>query len=233
VIVLESQGMLVLASNSPRRKQLLALGGWDFTVAPAVVDETPFAEESPEAYVARLAESKVRAAARLAPMDALVLAADTTVARPASPAEHIAAQILEKPRDAQEAEQMLRALRGSYHQVYTGLAVLRVSDGWLVQDVCVSEVKMRDYSDEDMLAYIASGDPLDKAGAYAVQHAGFHPVEELAGCYANVMGLPVCHLARLLEQFALPPSVDLPRQCQQLLGFDCLIFRQVLEGNAP
>ncbi len=188
--------MLVLASNSPRRKQLLGLGGWNFTVSPAAIDETPFDAEAPAVYVARLAKGKVRKAARQAPAEALVLAADTTVAVPAPAAEHNADQILGKPGDTQEAEQMLRALRGRSHRVYTGLAVLRVADGRMMQDVCMSEVTMRDYSDEEMLAYIASGDPLDKAGAYAVQHAGFHPVEKLAGCYANVMGLPVCHLAQ-------------------------------------
>jgi nucleoside triphosphate pyrophosphatase len=229
--VLESQSMLVLASNSPRRKQLLALGGWDFIVSPAAIDETPFDAEAPEGYVARLAEGKVRTAARQAPLDALVLAADTTVAIPICTAGYNAAQILGKPHDAQEAEQMLRALRGRLHRVYTGLAVLRVADGRMMQEACMSEVVMRDYSDEEMRTYIASGDPLDKAGAYAIQHAGFHPVEKLAGCYANVMGLPVCHLARLLGQFNFPPQVDLPWECQQMLNYDCPIYRQVLEGS--
>jgi septum formation protein len=229
--VLESQSMLVLASNSPRRKNLLALGGWNFSVSPTTIDETPFAAEAPEVYVARLAESKVRAAARQAPWDAIVLAADTTVAVPAGTEGSNATQILGKPGDAQEAEQMLSALRGHVHRVYTGLAVLRVADGRMAQEVCMSEVTMRDYSDEEMRNYIASGDPLDKAGAYAVQHDGFHPVEKLAGCYTNVMGLPVCHLARLLGQFGLPSRVDLPWECQQMLGYDCPIYRQVLEGN--
>jgi nucleoside triphosphate pyrophosphatase len=229
--VLESHSMLVLASNSPRRKQLLGLGGWDFTISAAAIDETPFAAEAPEVYVARLAESKVRRAARQAPLDALILAADTTVAIPAGAAGHPAFQILGKPHDTREAEQMLRVLRGRTHQVYTGLAVLRVADGRVAQDVCMSEVMMRDYSDEEMRMYVASGDPLDKAGAYAVQHAGFHPVEKLEGCYANVMGLPVCHLAQLLEQFDQPPQAGLPQECQKMLGYDCPIFRQVLEGS--
>jgi nucleoside triphosphate pyrophosphatase len=229
--VLESHGMLVLASNSPRRKQLLGLGGWSFTVSPAAIDETPFDAEAPADYVARLAEGKVRKAARQAPAEALILAADTTVAVPAHTLDDSADQILGKPGDAQEAEKMLRLLRGRSHRVYTGLAVLRVSDGSILQDVCMSEVMMRDYSDDEMLAYIASGDPLDKAGAYAVQHAGFHPVERLAGCVANVMGLPVCHLARLLAEFNLPPRDELPGECQQMLGYDCPIYRQVLEGS--
>jgi septum formation protein len=229
--VLESQSMLVLASNSPRRKQLLGLGGWDFAILPAAIDEAPFAGEAPEVYVARLAEGKVRNAAQHAPVDAIVLAADTTVALPAGAAGRQAAQILGKPCDAQEAGQMLRSLRGRIHLVYTGLAVLRPADGRMVKDVCMSEVRMRDYTDEEMRMYIASGDPLDKAGAYAVQHAGFHPVDKLEGCYANVMGLPVCHLARLLVQFDLSPQVSLPQECQQMLGYDCPIYRQVLESR--
>jgi septum formation protein len=230
--VLESQGMLVLASNSPRRKQLLALGGWKFTVSPAAIDETPFDAEAPQDYVARLAEGKVRTVAHQAPVDALILAADTTVAVPVDWAGQQRAQILGKPGDAQEAEQMLRALRGRAHHVYTGLALLCLADGRMAQDVVVSEVMMRDYSDGEMLDYIASGDPLDKAGAYAVQHVGFHPVEKLDCCYANVMGLPVCRLALLLEQFNLSPQMDLPHECQQMLGHDCPIYHQVLEGNA-
>jgi septum formation protein len=230
--VLESQSMLVLASNSPRRKQLLALGGWKFTVTPATIDETPFDDEAPQDYVARLAEGKVRTVARQAPKDALILAADTTVAIPVDTAGQQTAQILGKPGDAREAEQMLRALRGRVHRVYTGLALLFVADGRMAQDVCASEVTMRNYSNDEMLDYIASGDPLDKAGAYAVQHVGFHPAEKLDGCFANVMGLPVCHLAQLLEQFNLPPQTDLPQECQQMLGYDCPIYRQVLEGSA-
>jgi nucleoside triphosphate pyrophosphatase len=224
--------MLVLASNSPRRKQLLALGGWKFTVSPAAFDETPFDAEAPQVYVARLAEGKVRTVARQAPLDALILAADTTVAVPVEAAGRHTTQILGKPGDAQEAERMLRALRGRVHRVYTGLVLLCVADGRMAQNVCMSEVRMRDYSDDEMLDYIASGDPLDKAGAYAVQHVGFHPVEKLDGCYANVMGLPVCHLAQLLVQLNLPPQTDLPRECQQTLGYDCPIYRQVLEGIA-
>jgi septum formation protein len=229
--VLESQSMLVLASNSPRRKQLLGLGGWDFAILPAAIDETPFAGEAPDVYVSRLAENKVRKAAQQAPLDVIILAADTTVAISADTPGYDATRILGKPHDAQEAERMLRALRGRFHRVYTGLAVLHPADGRMAKDVCMSEVGMRDYSDEEMQMYIATGDPLDKAGAYAVQHAGFHPVEKLEGCYANVMGLPVCHLARLLRQFDLPSQANLPQECQQMLGYDCPIYRQVLEGS--
>ncbi len=167
---------------------------------PADVDESLLPGELPQVYVRRLAEMKARAVlsrVEQSPREALlqrfvVIAADTAVVD--------GTDILGKPEDAAEAEAMLRSLRGRIHQVYTGLAALAVG-GRLLNDICVSEVVMRDYSDAEMMAYIASGDPLDKAGAYAIQHAGFRPVERLQGCYANVMGLPLCHLVRLLAGF--------------------------------
>ena len=113
-------------------------------------------------------------------------------------------QILGKPADAYEAESMLRRLRGREHQVFTALAVVRRSEGFLALDWCVTDVPMRTYSDEEMCAYIATGDPLDKAGAYAIQHPDFSPVAELQGCFANVMGLPLCHVERTLMQAGHP-----------------------------
>ena len=94
---------------------------------------------------------------------------------------------------------MLRRLRSRTHQVYTGIAVMPLSDGNLLTDLCVTDVPMRAYSDEEIDAYVATGDPLDKAGAYAIQHPDFHPVESMSGCYASVMGLPLCHLTRTLR----------------------------------
>ncbi len=215
--------MLVLASNSPRRRQLMALGGWTFTLIPAEVDESPLPGEQPKEYVLRLAESKARAAAVGAPEAALVVAADTTVVD--------GSEILGKPADARQAEAMLRRLRGRSHQVYTGLAVLRCTDGWLLTDWCRTEVPMRDYSDEEMSAYIASGDPMDKAGAYGIQHNGFRPVERLWGCYANVMGLPLCHLVRSLEKVGIAQETDVPQACQAALQYDCPVYTQVLKGE--
>jgi septum formation protein len=168
--VLESPTMtLILASNSPRRRQLLALAGWDFIVSVADVDESPLPNESPADYVIRLAETKARAIT--ADADQIILAADTTVVD--------GSDILGKPRDDAEAIAMLTRLRGRTHQVYTGIALLRVSDGLLLKDLCVTDVPMREYSDEEMRVYVATGDPLDKAGAYAIQHPGFSPVESM------------------------------------------------------
>lgn len=212
--------MILLASNSPRRRELLALGGWPFYVQPADVDETPGADEAPAGYVLRLAESKARAAA--GPDGAqLVLAADTTVVDQGA--------ILGKPRHAAEARQMLLRLRGRTHQVLTALAVLYLPSGRLLTDLCATDVPMRAYTDAEIDAYVASGDPLDKAGAYAIQHSEFHPVENLAGCYANVVGLPLCQLAGMLFKLGLPVHADLPHTCQAALGYACPVYQQVFD----
>jgi septum formation protein len=232
--------MLVLASNSPRRKQLLALGGWDFTVVAPQVDERVLPGETPQVYVRRLAESKARAARHVLAGDAfalvgmnkshwqetIILAADTTVVYQAAPNKHY--EILGKPADADEAEAMLRRLRGQVHQVFTGLAVLRIPGEELQSEVIATDVRMRDYSDEEMLAYIATSDPLDKAGAYAIQHPGFRPVQNLQGCYANVMGLPVCNAAGLLTRFGCPPASEVVQGCQQALEFTCPVFLKAI-----
>jgi len=212
--------MLILASNSPRRRQLLALGGWSFRITPVEVDEAPLPGEHPRLYVLRLAENKARAAAARSDSGAIVVAADTTVAD--------GGRILGKPSDAVEADAMLRSLRGRTHQVYTALAVYQPSTGQLLTDWCLTDVPMRDYTDEEMHAYIATGDPFDKAGAYAIQHPEFNPVDQLTGCYANVMGLPLCHLSRTLAKLGVKPEADIAQACQSTLFYSCLIYQQVL-----
>jgi septum formation protein len=211
---------LLLASNSPRRKQLLALGGWQFTSVPADVDESILPGETPRDYVMRLAEAKARASAQQAGADQVVVGSDTSVI--------IDGDILGKPADFAEAESMLRRLRGRTHQVYTGIAVFRVADGRLATDLCITDVPMRDYSDDEIRDYVATGDPLDKAGAYAIQHPGFQPVARMEGCFSSVMGLPHCHLARLLKEFGLTPGADLPGNCQAFLKYQCPVFPSIL-----
>lgn len=212
---------ILLASNSPRRRELLSLAGWDFHISPAQVDETPHPGESAERYVLRLSESKARAAAPYAGEARLVVAADTTVVD--------RGEILGKPRHEAEAVAMLERLRGGIHQVYTAVAILDPRTGAQSTDICRTDVPMRAYSDKELREYVASGDPLDKAGAYAIQHAGFHPVENLEGCFANVMGLPLCHLARTLRRFGLHPPQDVPGACQAHLGYDCPVFEDILK----
>ncbi len=215
--------LLVLASNSPRRRELLALGGWMFHTSPAEVDESQRPGEAPGNYVLRLAESKARICAASAHEGLTILAADTAVVDGKA--------ILGKPSDIAEAVEMLRLLRGRTHQVYTGIAVMRMSDGNLGTDLCVTDVPMRAYGDEEMDAYVATGDPLDKAGAYAIQHPKFHPVEKLTGCYASVMGLPLCHLTRTLRPLGISPKTDISAECQSSLNYTCPISAAVLRGE--
>lgn len=214
---------LILASNSPRRRELLALTGLTFRVAPADVDESLLPGEAPEEYVLRLARRKALAGAAHGAEADLILAADTAVVDGEA--------ILGKPRDSAEAGWMLVALRGHSHQVCTGLALLQTSDGRLVTDLCVTDVPMRAYRDDEIADYVATGDPLDKAGAYAIQHPRFQPVERLQGCYASVMGLPLCHLARSLGRFGLAPTSDVAANCQGALKYPCPIWRAVLNGE--
>ena len=213
---------LILASNSPRRRQLLALTGMPFVVSVAGVDESQFPNETPAEYVLRLAETKARAIQ--AEADQVVLAADTTVVD--------GADILGKPGDESEAIAMLRRLRGHRHQVYTGIALLRASDGFLLKDLCVTDVPMREYSDEEVQAYVATGDPLDKAGAYAIQHSEFHPVARMDGCFASVMGLPVCHVILQMRKMDLQPDTDFFAGCETLLEYRrCPVSNAILNGE--
>jgi septum formation protein len=217
--------MIILASNSPRRKQLFDLTGWDYQVLGASVDESVRPDEPPDKYVQRLAQEKAQAVVPLLPRDgkaqAMIVAADTTVA--------LGGEILGKPSSPVEAETMLRRLRDRSHQVYTGLFALRPGDGTAVSEVVGTDVTMRNFSDEEIEAYVLSGDPLDKAGAYAIQHADFHPVQNLQGCYANVMGLPVCHMARMLAKLGLQSRNPIVEACQEALNRPCEMYLQVVD----
>lgn len=197
--------------------------GWAFQVRPADIDESRLAGEAPGAYVLRLAEEKARAAGKLVSDGMLVLAADTTVAD----GDHL----LGKPTSASEARAMLRQLRGRSHQVYTAVAVLDPVQNKLLLDLCVTQVPMREYSEDEIEHYIASGDPFDKAGGYAIQHAEFRPVEDLRGCYASVMGLPLCHLTRTLRKLGIHPAADSAQACQANLNYSCSIYAAVLAGQ--
>jgi MAF protein len=212
---------IVLASNSPRRRQLLALADRDFIVSAPDVDESQYENESPSGYVLRLAETKARAVK--ADAGQIVLAADTTVVD--------GREILGKPKDDADAFRMLTQLRGRTHQVYTGVALLRKSDDLLLTDICVTDVPVRSYSDEEIRTYISTGDPLDKAGAYAIQHAEFNPVASMKGCYASVMGLPLCHVTRLIRRLGIEFKTDVPANCQKLLDYDCPVYESILKGK--
>jgi len=206
---------LRLASNSPRRRELLALTGWQFDVLPADIDETPRPAEHPYEYVLRLARSKAQACAALQPIDpvhGLILAADTTVAD--------GDDLLGKPASHDEAVSMLTRLRGRTHQVYTAVAVLD-GPGRMESAVCRSDVPMRAYTADEMEAYIATGDPFDKAGGYAIQNRQFHPVENFQGCFCNVMGLPLCTLKQLMQAFGHETPLRVPPEPSQRNALGC------------
>jgi len=187
---------LVLASASPRRRELLKSIAPQFEVVPSEIEETLEDGPAPVA-VARLALRKARAvAARV--REAVVLAADTVVI--------LDGAALGKPADAREARAMLRRLRGREHEVITGVAVLDSRTGREASTSVVSRVRMAAYSDATLEAYVATGAPLDKAGAYAIQDLGGALVERLAGSYTNVVGLPVEETRWLLAEFGVPVS---------------------------
>jgi MAF protein len=192
------------------------------------IDENPLAGEAPDVYVRRLAEGKARAAARQAGQGEIILAADTTVADGDT--------ILGKPADPDEARVMLNRLGDRAHMVYTAISVAEASTGRQISDLCATRVGMRAYTAGEIEEYIASGDPFDKAGGYAIQHQGFHPVAWIEGCYACVVGLPVCHVVRALGQFGLtPPNERVSQACPETLRMDtpCPDFEQNLQKNKP
>jgi septum formation protein len=195
---------LYLASGSPRRRQLLQEAGIAYELYVGPVDEEALtaAYNGPlELLGAFLARAKATAALRslrAGGRPGLVLAADTTVL--------LEGQSLAKPRDAEEAVRMLQALRGREHTVATGVALAGPSTSAMVSATSSTRVRMRAYGDDEVAAYVASGDPLDKAGAYSIQHPQFQPVGSLAGCHLGVIGLPLCLVDALVNGAALPPS---------------------------
>ena len=194
-----------------------------FSVSVSDVDESQRIGEAPAKYVLRLAEAKARAAIPEARPEHIIIGADTAVVD--------GSRILGKPKDMMEAASMLKRLRGHAHQVYTALAVLQMRNEKLIADLCVTDVPMRNYNDDEIETYVLSGDPLDKAGAYAIQHPGFHPVKSMKGCYASVMGLPLCHLLRVLQKMDVHPSADVPMACQSLLKYQCPVSSAILRGE--
>ena len=206
---------LVLASSSPRRRELLTALGLPFTVATAAVDERQRPDEPPAALVQRLSRAKAAAVVSRHP-GAVIVGADTVVV--------LNGAVLGKPADAEDAVRMLRALRGRPHLVYSAVTALHVAAGREATELSESCVWMRDYSDGEIAAYVASGDPLDKAGAYAIQHRGFAPVAGFEGCYASIMGLPLGHLARALAAVGVTTvPVDVAQACQAATGAVCCL----------
>lgn len=187
----------------------------------ADVDETSVDHPNPAVNVVQTAQLKADAVSPLAPANAVIIAADTIVV--------LDNEVLEKPVDAEDARTMLRQLRARTHQVFTGLTIINKATNQTVTDVAKMDVPMRDYSDAEIEAYIATGDPMDKAGSYAIQHAGFHPVTNFNGCFAGVVGLPLCHLFRSLRQCGIYLETDIAAICQQYHHYDCPVFETILD----
>ncbi|MET0752553.1 MAG: Maf family protein [Pyrinomonadaceae bacterium] len=188
---------LILASGSPRRAEILNFVGWEFEKRVADVDETEFSGEKPDAYVQRLAREKAEAVAAHYE-NALVLGADTIVV--------IENQIIGKPKDLDDARRMLRILSGKRHEVFTGVALVeknsrfKIQDSRLVVGLQKTSVKFAELSDEEIEFLVEKGEPLDKAGAYAVQAQAALFIEKIEGDYWNVVGLPVNLVYRLARE---------------------------------
>jgi septum formation protein len=181
--------MLILASRSPRRSELLTAAGISFEVLAADIDETPHPNESPAAYVERLAIEKARAVLALRP-DAHVLGADTTVT--------IDGHILAKPENDDDARRMLRLLSGRVHEVHTGVAL--VSASRLRSGIDTTRVWFDAMTDEDISWYVGTGEPVDRAGAYAIQGFASRFIPRIEGSYSNVVGLPVALVSSILKE---------------------------------
>ncbi len=205
---------IVLASGSPRRRDLISLLGLPFVIKAVDVDELALDGEPPDELVRRLSRAKARAIVAVR-ADEVVVAADTVVA--------VNGQVLGKPADADDAARMLQLLRGREHHVYSGICVWHPPSGRMVTELSDSRVWMRPYTDEEIARYIDSGDPLDKSGAYAIQHPAFDPVARVEGCGLGVMGLPLCYLGRALAQFGVRVPESMPGACRAFNQRECRV----------
>lgn len=186
----------ILASSSPRRRELLASIGAEFDVIPSHVPEEHQHGEAPEEYVARLSRDKAQALAAQHP-SRWVIAADTTVL--------LGDQLLEKPLDAADAERMLQTIAGRTHVVYTGVTLQNLERHYHDTRVAESEVRMLPLSPDDIRWYVSTGEPMDKAGAYAVQGIGALFIDSIHGSYTNVVGLPLALLFQMLRKAGIDP----------------------------
>ena len=189
---------LILASQSPRRRELLErMGLTEFEIHPAVGEESASPDLTPAQLVEELSRQKAREVALTAGAQDVIIAADTVVSADG--------RVLGKPHSTREAQEMLRFLSGRTHTVYTGMTV-RCGDRELTQHEA-TQVLFRALTDAEIAAYVATGEPMDKAGAYGIQGRGCVLVEGIRGDYYNVMGLPVCRLALMLREFGIEPLV--------------------------
>jgi nucleoside triphosphate pyrophosphatase len=183
---------LILASASVRRAEILRDAGYRFTVLSSAIDETPFAGESPHDLVLRLAEAKAELAAARSVGPAIIIAADTEVV--------LDSHIFGKPRSSDDARRMLTKLSGRTHAVLTGVCLIRLPDAERISFVESTLVTFAPLSDEEITQYLATGEPYDKAGAYAIQGYAARYIPRIEGCYFNVVGLPLSRLQHALTE---------------------------------
>lgn len=203
---------LLLSSQSPRRREMLAWLGLPAGLTHADVDEAPHNGEQPSTTAVRLAIAKVHAA-ESPDNDVWILGADTVV--------DLDGVALGKPADPAEARAMLHQLRERSHAVHTGVALYQPRTRRLCARCVTSTVQMRAYTDAEIEAYVHTHDPMDKAGAYAIQNDAFHPVAHVDRCYANVVGFPLCAIAALLESWGLALTVNIPALCLAHFDYRC------------
>ncbi len=219
----DKSSKIVLASASPRRADLLRLTGWSFELCPVELDETAAPDEPAADLARRLAYTKAEVALQSRPEARFLLAADTLVM--------LRDRVLGKPANEHDAQRMLMTLRGRDHRVISAL-VLKGKAGEQME-LCETTVPMRDYTVSQVAAYIQTGSPLDKAGAYGIQDREFNPVDvdRMEGCFANVMGLPLCHLLRAMRRLGEDSPRDVPLACQSFTRYDCHVYAQILRGE--
>jgi septum formation protein len=212
-----------LASASPRRRQILDWTGIHFQSLSTDIDESIETGEKGADYVKRLAIEKARTAAKKISSDGLVIAADTTVV--------LNDMILSKPVDRADAARMLTSLRNRLHEVITSLVILKIGKSSFINECCISYIQMRNFTDQEIQIYVNTDDPLDKAGAYAIQHPQFDPVINFKGCFASVMGMPLCHLERNLRCLNSYQGQEMQSICQKFLRYTCPIHQRVMDGE--
>lgn len=215
----------ILASQSPRRRDLMPLAGYPFQIQTVPVNEASIVEPDPALNSIYTAQLKAQALAEHYSQSnqdkPYIIAADTIVA--------IDGEMLGKPGNKERAWEMLNLLRNKTHQVHTGICIIDQTKGGEHHGVHSAEVTMRDYSDAEINAYIATKDPLDKAGAYAIQNEQFQPVAHLNGCFLAVMGLSICHLLQLLSQLNIPMHADFATLKKSHELFPCPVYDKLAQ----
>ncbi len=198
-----------------------------FIVMGTDIDETIQSGENPSDFVLRLASEKAFAAGKKLDestlQDVIVIAADTIVVD--------REDVLGKPIDAADAINILDRLKNRTHQVLSGIAVYQLETRKIQSRMVLTEVRMRNYTETEVREYVNSGDPFDKAGAYAIQNDSFNPVPDFNGCFANVMGLPLCHLSVLLREETTDIYTRVADRCQESIHYQCPVYSQILTGE--